>query len=43
MSDTARTWEELNDTELEIFDIPELQTQEKFDFKSYIEGDTDYA
>lgn len=26
-----------------IFDIPELQTDDKFDVESYIKGDTDYA
>ena len=26
-----------------IFDIPELQTDDKFDVESYINGDTDYA
>jgi len=26
-----------------IFDIPELQTDDKFDVEGYIKGDTDYA
>ena len=34
--------QELMDMPGEIFDIPELQDQEKFDVEGYINGDTDY-
>ena len=34
---------ELMNTPGEIFDIPELQQDDKFDVESYINGETDYA
>ena len=35
-------FDELNDSPGEIFDIPELQQQEKFDVEEFINGDIDY-
>ena len=34
--------QELMDAPGELFDLPELQDQEKFDVEGYINGDTDY-
>ena len=35
--------QELMDSPAELFDIPELQQEDKFDVESYINGETDYA
>ena len=35
-------FDEINDSPGEIFAIPELQQQEKFDVEEYINGDIDY-
>ena len=34
---------ELMNTPGEIYDIPELQQEDKFDVEGYINGETDYA
>ena len=34
--------QELMDAPGALFDIPELQDQEKFDVEGYLNGDTDY-
>ena len=33
---------EINDMEGEIFDIPEMQDEKKFDVEGYINGNIDY-
>ena len=33
---------EINDMEGEIFDIPEMQDEKKFDLEGYINGNIDY-
>jgi len=35
-------WSEIQDMPGEIFDIPEIRDDEKFDLKEYMEGDYDY-
>ena len=35
-------FDEINDSPGEIFDIPELQQQEKFDVEEFFNGDIDY-
>ena len=35
-------FQEINDMEGEIFDIPEMQDNEKFDLDGYINGNYDY-
>ena len=35
-------WSEINDMPGEIFDIPEMMDEKKFDVEEYIKGDTDY-
>jgi len=35
-------WSEIQDMPGEIFDIPEIQDDEKFNLKEYMEGDYDY-
>jgi len=35
-------FQEINDMEGEIFDIPEMQDSEKFDLNGYINGNYDY-
>jgi hypothetical protein len=35
-------WSEIQDMPGEIFDIPEIRDDEKFNLKEYMEGDYDY-
>ena len=35
-------FDEINDSPGELYDIPELQQQEKFDVEEFIKGDIDY-
>ena len=35
-------WNEIQETPGEIFDIPELQEEENFDFDGYLAADYDY-
>ena len=35
-------FDEINDSPGEIFDIPELQQQDKYDVEEFINGDIDY-
>jgi len=35
-------WSEIQDMPGEIFDIPEIQDEEEFNLKEYMEGDYDY-
>ena len=35
-------WQEIQDMPGEIFDIPEIQDEEEFNLKEYMEGDYDY-
>tara|TARA_B100001250_G_C19243277_1_gene547453 strand:+ start:306 stop:440 length:135 start_codon:yes stop_codon:yes gene_type:complete len=35
--------QDIMDSPGEIYDIPELQTQDKFDVEGYINGEIDYA
>jgi len=35
-------WSEIQDMPGEIFDIPEIQDEQEFNLKEYMEGDYDY-
>jgi len=35
-------FQEINDMPAEIYDIPEMQDEDKFDVEGYINGNTDY-
>ena len=35
-------FQEINDMPAEIFDIPEMQQDDRFDVEAYLNGDTDY-
>jgi len=40
--ETDYLWSEIQDMPGEIFDIPEIQDEEEFNLKEYMEGDYDY-
>ena len=35
-------FQEINDMPAEIFDLPEMQQDDRFDVEAYLNGDTDY-
>jgi len=42
MTATDINWYEISELDGEIYDIPELQSEDKFDLNEYINGNIDY-